>query len=26
VLLVGVGLLGRHGMRELARRRAVEPA
>lgn len=26
VLLVGVGLLGRHGIRELARRRAVEPA
>ena len=26
VLLIGVGLLGRHGMRELARRRAVEPA
>ena len=26
VLLVGVGLLGGHGMRELARRRAVEPA
>ena len=26
VLLVGVALLGRHGMRELARRRAVEPA
>jgi uncharacterized membrane protein YbhN (UPF0104 family) len=26
VLLVGVGLLGRHGMRELARRRTVEPA
>jgi uncharacterized membrane protein YbhN (UPF0104 family) len=26
VLLIGVALLGRHGMRELARRRAVEPA
>jgi uncharacterized membrane protein YbhN (UPF0104 family) len=26
VLAVGVALLGRHGMRELARRRAVEPA
>jgi len=25
VLVVGVGLLGRHGMREMARRRAVEP-